>query len=163
MARSILSTPAALLLGLTMSLSGVALSNANEYDQNGLLLEPHIRTAEPIFQEAEPAVNTAQPAENAVEPSVNKAEYLEEMHLADADDASLKVIYNLPQWVDEVTSVCPWRSASDEQQQGYIRLIRTEVEGANQLYVQWIQKLPPNKDVALATREIGRASCRERV
>lgn len=146
MARSILTAPAALLLMLTVGLSHAGLSNSDQFDQNGLLLEPHIQPAQLMVEELEPSANQ--------ESSAEKIEHLEEMHLTETEETPLEVIYNLPQWVDEVTSVCPWRSASDEQQQGYIRLIRTKENGANLLYVQWMQKLPPNKDVALATRVI---------
>lgn len=140
MASSILTKSTALLFGLTAVLNSVGLAHAAEVDQNGLLLEPPIQTAEAVAEKEQ------------VEPL--EKEYLEDMQLKAQEQSPLEIIYNLPQWVDEVTSVCPWRSASNEEQQGYIRLIRTEENGANQLYVQWMQKLPPNKDVALATRVI---------
>lgn len=123
--------------------SGV--TNAQDRDQNGLLIE---ETTE---------LSDNKPVEPLEELHLVKEEtplvvVAEKEPLEQNEKTAYEVIYNLPQWVDEVTSVCPWRSASDEHLQGYIRLIRTEQDGANQLYVQWMQKVPPNKDMALATR-----------
>lgn len=122
-------------------------TNAQNRDQNGLLIEETTELA------ANEPVKPLEEMHLVKEDAPLVVEVVEEKEpIKKTEKTAYEVIYNLPQWVDEVTSVCPWRSASDEQLQGYIRLIRTEQEGANQLYVQWMQKVPPNKDMAIATR-----------
>lgn len=122
-------------------------TNAQNRDQNGLLIEETTELA------ANEPVKPLEEMHLVKEDAPLVVEVVEEKEpIEKTEKTAYEVIYNLPQWVDEVTSVCPWRSASDKHLQGYIRLIRTEQEGANQLYVQWMQKVPPNKDMAIATR-----------
>ncbi len=122
-------------------------TSAKDTDENGLTIEP------PAVVAVEAAV---QPLEKMylVDVKEKPSSEIKETPSVEAEKSPYEIIENLPQWVQEVTSVCPWRSAADEHQQGYIRLIRAEKEGANQLYIQWMQKLPPNKDKALVTRVI---------
>ena len=52
-------------------------------------------------------------------------------------DNKLKAIYRIPAWVAETHRVCPWQLEGGE---GYVRLVRTEVDGRHELYIQWIRK-----------------------
>lgn len=160
-----LAVPLIMFLGVT---------SAQDTDENGLVIEPEFEseiheTAQPLeklhwidekedfITEPEETLLTEPEKSLVVEPVITpiiEPEIAASTATEETKKTPYEVIDNLPQWVDEVTSVCPWRSASDEHQQGYVRLIRTKKEGANHLYVQWMQKLPPNKDVALATRMI---------
>lgn len=135
---------------LVLSFLVVGLSQAHAQEQtqpkrdaNGLLIEPVSEAASELGSEPgkKPVANTA-------------TEPLEEMHFIDGIENPDDWIHRLPPWVQEVTSVCPWRSKTDKEQQGYIRLIRTQKEGGNELYIQWIQRIPPKKDEAMATRKV---------
>ena len=56
---------------------------------------------------------------------------------AQADDDPLAEVYKMPVWVDAVARVCPWKSAAGE---GYIRIIRTDMNSRHGLYLQWVRK-----------------------
>lgn len=56
---------------------------------------------------------------------------------AEVNDDPLAEIYKLPVWIDQVSRVCPWKSTAGE---GYIRLIRTDLNSHHGLYLQWIRK-----------------------
>ena len=57
--------------------------------------------------------------------------------LANNNATPLKDVYKLPVWVDQVQRVCPWKSKAGS---GYVRMIRTEVDGRHGLFLQWVRK-----------------------
>ncbi len=69
----------------------------------------------------------------AVEPDTDKQSEAS----AEGETWPFAGVYKMPVWVDQVQSVCPWKSDAGE---GYIRIIRTNMKGLHGIYLQWIRK-----------------------
>ncbi|WP_430462119.1 hypothetical protein ACQUQU_04835 [Thalassolituus sp. LLYu03] len=54
-----------------------------------------------------------------------------------AEDDPLTDVYKLPVWIDGLERVCPWKSSAGE---GYIRVVRTDMNSHHGLYLQWVRK-----------------------
>lgn len=70
-------------------------------------------------------------------------------------DLRYSAVYQMPAWVQQVHSLCPWQSKSDDLLQGHVRLTHGRFADQDRLYVQWLKKQPNNYlDELLSTREI---------
>lgn len=71
-------------------------------------------------------------------------------------DKRFSVVYNMPLWVKDVATLCPWQSKSNDQLQGYIRLVHGQFNDGDRLYAQWIKRGTSGLAAAvLSTRELG--------
>lgn len=54
-----------------------------------------------------------------------------------AEEDPMTDVYKMPVWIDGVSRVCPWKSAAGE---GYIRVVRTDLNSHHGLFLQWVRK-----------------------